>query len=226
MIRSLVIENETNPQKCILPLIKSFSKEAVVVGHCTSIQDALILIKHCEPELIFLDVELEDGTGFDLLHKLQAHHFRIVFVSAYKEYAIEGLQHGAQDYLIKPVERGEVFSILKKVEETQTPQKKQFVLRLSETFQIIRFEDLVYCQSDAGYTTFYLQDKRKFTASKSIKEYEKILPIPIFFRTHQSYIVNMNYVDCYQKSGQLILKDGRNIPVSTRKKEALLKQLL
>ena len=213
--------------------------ETVVVGHCTSIQDALVLIKHCEPELIFLDVELEDGTGFDLLYKIGSHNFSIVFVSVDKEYALEGLQHGATDYLLKPAERGEMYSLLKKMSVAKIQEKdgnkgqfisvfsdSQFVLRLSDAFQIIRFAELTYCQSDAGYTTFYLQDKRKFTASKSIKEYEKILPIPPFFRTHQSYIVNLNFVDCYQKSGKLILKSGESIPVSTRKREGLLRQIL
>lgn len=240
MIRTLVIEDEPSIRKSILNLLEELKEEVVVIGNCGTVEEALILARNCQPELVLLDVNLTDGTGFDFLNQLKQRNFHVIFITAYKEYALEALKQGALDYLLKPIDEEELAMTIQKaivvhnnrlnerlqiVNDHLEGKNDKIVLRLFDSFQIIRLDELVYCQSDAGYTTFHLEDKRKFTISKSIKEYQKILPEGHFFRTHQSYIVNLNFIDRYEKSGILILRGEVSVPVAIRKKEALLKKI-
>ncbi len=241
MIRTLVIDDEPIIRKGILNLLNELEEDLIVVGDCGTIAEALILAKNCKPDLVLLDINLTDGTGFDFLNRLEERNFNIVFITAHEEYALKAIKQGALDYLVKPIDEDELAAILKKaisIHETRLSERlhvansqlagrsNKIVLRLFDSYQIIRFDQLVYCQSDAGYTTFHLLDQRKFTVSKSIKEYEKLLPEERFMRTHQSFIVNLEFVDRYEKGGALYLRDNISIPVAIRKKEALLKRLL
>ncbi len=241
MIRTLVIDDEPLIRKGILSYLEELDVDLVVVGDCGTIKEALILVKNCKPDLVLLDINLTDGTGFDFLNRLEERNFNIIFITAYEEFALKAIKQGALDYLLKPVDHEELETVIKKaisIHESRLSERlkvvnsrlegtsNKIVLRLYDSFQIIRFDELVYCQSDSGYTTFHLLDKRKFTVSKSIKEYAKLLPEKRFFRTHQSYIVNLEFVDRYEKGGALFLKDEISIPVAIRKKDALLKRLL
>ncbi len=241
MIRTLVIDDEPIIRKGILNLLSELDEDLIVVGDCGTIAEALILAKNCKPDLVLLDINLTDGTGFDFLNQLEERNFNIIFITAHEEYAIKAIKQGALDYLVKPIDEDELAAILKKaisIHETRLSERlnvansqlagrsNKIVLRLFDSYQIIRFDELVYCQSDAGYTTFHLRDQRKFTVSKSIKEYEKLLPEERFMRTHQSFIVNLEFVDRYEKGGALYLRGDISIPVAIRKKEALLRRLL
>ncbi len=240
MIRTLVVDDEPIIRKGILNLLNRLEDEVVVVGDCGTVKEALILAKNCKPDLLFLDINLTDGTGFDFLNKVKERNFNIIFITAHEEFALKAIKQGALDYILKPIDEEELAQVIKKAVSVHAShlnerlnvlnshlegKSTQIVLRLYDSFQIIRFDELVYCQSDAGYTTFHLTDKRKFTVSKSIKEYEKLLPDGRFLRTHQSYIVNLGFVDRYEKGGALYLKGEISIPVAIRKKEALLKRL-
>lgn len=240
MIRTLIIDDEPVVRKGILSLLSKIEEELIIVGEGGNIAEALILAKSCQPDLVLLDINLPDGTGFDFLNQLSERNFNVVFITAYEEYALKAIKQGALDYLLKPVDSEELEEVIKKavaIYENQLTERlkvaksqlegkgEKIVLRLFDSYQIIRFDELVYCQSDGGYTTFHLIDKRQFTISKSIKEYEKLLPEDKFFRTHQSYIVNITFIDRFEKGGGLFLKDEIFIPVAVRKREALLKSL-
>ncbi len=240
MIRTLVVDDEPIIRKGILNLLNRLDDEVVVVGDCGTVKEALILAKNCKPDLLFLDINLTDGTGFDFLNKVKDRNFNIIFITAHEEFALKAIKQGALDYILKPIDEEELASVIKKAVSVHASHlnerlkvlnshlegnSTQIVLRLYDSFQIIRLDELVFCQSDAGYTTFHLTDKRNFTVSKSIKEYEKLLPDDRFLRTHQSYIVNLDFVDRYEKGGALYLKGEISIPVAIRKKEALLKRL-
>ncbi len=241
MIRTLVIDDEPIIRKGILNILSEIAADLIVVGDCGTIKEALVLANNCKPDLVLLDINLTDGTGFDFLNKLKTRNFNVVFITAHEEFALKAIKQGAIDYLLKPIDEDELAEVIKKaisIHEYQLSERlhiansrlqgnsNKIVLRLFDSFQIIRFEELMYCQSDAGYTTFHLTDKRQFTVSKSIKEYENLLPEDRFFRTHQSYIVNLDYIDRYEKGGPLYLKGEISILVAIRKKEALLKRLL
>lgn len=237
MIRTLIIDDEPAIRKDLEWLMKRYP-DFVVLGSCGSIAEARVIIPNTEPELLLLDIELADGTGFDLLQEFPDRNFRIIFITAYNEHAIKAIKFGAFDYLLKPVDEEELMATLKRLlsenaVSTRTqmditnghlqPKKpglqNRIVLRSSQYLQVVPFEEILFCQADGSYTTFHLSDKRKVMVSRPIKEYEELLPESWFIRIHQSYIVNHHFIDRFLKDGILILKDGTEIPVSARKRE-------
>ncbi len=237
MIRTLIIDDEPAIRKDIEWLLQRHPG-FVVLGSCGSVADARVMIPNTAPDLLLLDIELSDGTGFDLLRDLPDRPFRVIFITAYNQHAIRAIKFGAYDYLLKPVDEDELTAALERLRsEKESISKIQFevaeshlqnkrpglqhriVLRSQQYLQVVAFDEILYCQSDGSYTTFFLSDKRKITVSKPIKEYEELLPENWFIRTHQSYIVNHHFIDRFLKDGLIILRDGTEIPVATRKRE-------
>ncbi|TSE04320.1 MULTISPECIES: LytR/AlgR family response regulator transcription factor [Aquimarina] len=242
MTKALIVEDELYIRKGLLSMIESLDKDINILGECESVKDAVTVAKACKPDLIFLDINLKDGNAFDFLEQTSALTFKIIFITAYEQYALQALKNGAVDYILKPVDITELENAIDKAinidisqqkEQLQivknqliNRQKNKLVLRLQEGFQVINFDSLIYCKSDKGYTTFYLSDGKSYMASKPIKEFESQLPNERFIRTHQSFMVNLDYVDKYDKNGYVILKSGEKIPVSSRKKDEFVSKLL
>lgn len=239
-MKALIVEDKEHIRKGLLHLLASIDKEIMVVGECESVREAVVVANTCKPDLIFLDINLTDGTGFDFLDKTEDLHFKVIFITAYEEYALQALKIGAVDYLLKPVDIEELKMAINKVsivsEETQRQQiatarkvlnkdDDTLILSLQDSFQVLDLKELMYCQSDKGYTTFYLKDGKKYLASKSIKEFEEQLSKQSFTRPHQSFVVNLKFIDKYDKSGTIHLKNGIKIPVSSRKKDTFLTRL-
>jgi two-component system LytT family response regulator len=234
MIKTILIEDESYIRKGLITLINSLNKNLDIIAECSSVKEAITVVTACKPELIFLDINLPDGNAFDFLEKTKTVSYKVIFITAYEEYALRALKNGAIDYILKPVDIEELEIAIDKALKTENFKENQIqytkeqlskdklILSLQDGFQCILFDDLIYCKSDGGYTTFYLSDGRSFMASKSIKEFENQLPESNFVRTHQSYIVNMAYVDKYDKTGYLYLKNRERIPVSTRKKDIVI----
>ncbi|WP_299840208.1 LytTR family DNA-binding domain-containing protein [uncultured Tenacibaculum sp.] len=241
MIKALIVEDELYIRKGLISMIASLDKDIDIIGECESVQEAITVTKACKPDLIFLDINLKDGIAFDFLDQVKDLKFQVIFITAYDQYALQAIKNGAVDYILKPVDIDELSDAIDRVQTITADRsthleivKEQFVenkrehivLRLQEGYQIIRFEDLMYCQSDKGYTTFYTNDKKSYIASKPIKEFESQLPNDLFVRTHQSYMVNLRFIDKYDKTGYAFLKSGVKIPVSTRKREEFVSRLL
>lgn len=242
MIKALIVEDELYIRKGLISMIQSLDKDIDILGECESVVEATTVTKACKPDLIFLDINLKDGIAFDFLENVKELSFQVIFITAYDQYALKALKNGAVDYILKPVDIEELEKAIDKVENTDPDQQKErleivkqqlvnnkkehMVLRLQEGYQVIRFESLMYCQSDKGYTTFYTDTKKSYIASKPIKEFEGQLPEEMFVRTHQSYVVNLQFVDKYDKNGYIYLKTGEKIPVATRKKEEFVSRLL
>ncbi len=235
MIRILIVEDEAYIRQGIITMLQALPIEAKIVGECKSVKEAVICANTCNPELVFLDVNIIGGSGFDFIEKTKSLKYKVVFITAYEEHALSALKNGAVDYLLKPVDQNELLAAIKKAisvennEEQLTISKQHYnnnneklVLRLQDGFQIIRYDELKYCQSDGGYTMFFLKDGRTFLSSKSIKEFETQMPSESFFRTHQSFIVNLNFVDKYDKRGYVSLYGGGKIEVSFRKRETFI----
>jgi two-component system LytT family response regulator len=191
-----------------------------------------------------MDIELEDGNAFDLLQSLPEIPFKIIFITAFNEHAIRAIKFSALDYLLKPVDEAELTTSLNKIRrETRLPatmaqqvnlvkEHLQFnhtanriALRDQYHLRIVIYDDILYCQSDNGYTTFHLTDGRQVVVCRSIKEHERLLPPAVFLRIHQSYIVNSKYVELYHKEGYVVLKNGSQLPVSVRKREGVVRSL-
>lgn len=239
-MKSIIVEDKEYIRKGLINLLSIIDADFEVIGECESVQEAVVVTKTCKPELVFLDINLSDGTAFDFLDKIETIDFKIIFITAYEEFALRALKIGAVDYLLKPVDVEELKKALEKVikltvadQKNQIAKAKQvfnndgnhLVLSFHDSYQVINLDELMYCESDKGYTTFYCSDGNKHLVSKTLKIFEDRLLEANFLRPHQSFMINMKFVDKYDKSGTIYLKNGAKIPVSTRKKETFLSSL-
>mgnify|MGYP000277123618 CR=1 FL=1 len=240
-MKTLIVEDKAYIRKGLLSLLQIVETDIQVLGECESVKEAVVVANACKPELIFLDINLTDGNAFDFLGQTEHLDFKIIFITAYEEYALQALKIGAVDYLLKPVDLDELKAALKKISELPIAKQRQqintvkqlwneegekLILSLHDSFQVINLSELMYCESDKGYTTFYCDNGKKHMASKTLKEFEEQLSGFGFIRPHQSYMLNLKYIDKYDKSGEIHLKNGKVIPVSSRKKESFLGSFL
>ncbi len=240
-MKAIIVEDKTYIRKGLLNLLDLVDTNINVVGECESVKDACIVVKACEPELVFLDINLTDGTAFDFLEQTKEQNFKVIFITAYEEFALQALKAGAVDYILKPVALEELETAIEKVTTLSVEeQKKQIntakavwnnddaklIISVHDSFQVIDINVLLYCESDKGYTTFYCSDNKKYVVSKTLKAFEERLLESNFTRPHQSFLVNLKFIDRYDKSGVIYLKNEQKIPVSFRKKDAFLKAFL
>ncbi|HAN18300.1 MAG: hypothetical protein A2X13_04630 [Bacteroidetes bacterium GWC2_33_15] len=244
MIKILIVEDERLIQETITEVIKNNCEEIDLLGSAGDVASAKWMIKKTNPDLVLLDVNLPDGTSFDLLQQLDHICFKIIFITAFEEYAIKAIKLSALDYLIKPINPMELIEAINKAKDTIhksnndlklnallsniktiSEKSKKIVLKTSESIYLIDIKDIIRCESDGAYTLFYLNDGKKIMISKVLKDYEDLLCEYSFMRVHKSHIVNLNYIDHFEKSdgGSLLLKDHSSIPVSFRKKDQLIK---
>lgn len=235
MVKALIIEDEEYIRKGLRKLVEEITSEISIVGECSSIQDALVLMNACKPNLVFLDINLADGNAFEFLDRTDRTDFNVIFITAHEEFALKALKKDAVDYILKPVNREELETAISKVMrspvESYSPptnlqnwqqENEKIILRLNDGYQVITLDELTHCVSDKGYTTFFLENGNSYMSSRPLKRFEDKLPSNRFFRVHKSYFVNMKYVDKYDRKGYIWLKDGTEIPVSSRKKEEFL----
>jgi two-component system LytT family response regulator len=240
-MKSLIVEDKAYIRKGLINLLELIEKDIQITGECESVKEAVIVANACKPELIFLDINLTDGNAFDFLEQTKDLSFRVIFITAYEEYALQALKMGAVDYLLKPVDVEELKTALLKVktlpisiqkEQIETVKQvwnsddSKLILSLQDSFQVIDLNELLFCETDKGYTTFYCADGKKHMVSKTLKEFEQQLSNANFTRPHQSFMVNLKFIDKYDKSGVIHLKNGKKIPVSSRKKEQFVTAFL
>ena len=218
--------------------------EIKIIGKATSVVEASKLLQKITPDILFLDIMLGDGTGFDGLEILPNLNSKVIFVTASDEYAIKAFKFAAIDYILKPytlVElsnainkaktqikpKEEQLSVLKQIVNQPSTKPKKLSLHTSEKIIVVSIEDIIRCKADNNYTTFFLKDKSKILVSKTLKYYSDILKELDFLRVHQSHLINKHCIKEYIKSdgGYLILNDSSNIPVSARKKAEILASL-
>jgi two-component system, LytTR family, response regulator len=215
------------------------------ICEASSMVEGVELLKSCKPDIVILDIDLGDGTGFDVLQAVKPYNFSLIFSTAFNDFAIKAIKFSALDYILKPVDETELCTAIEKAMDVRaksnverqlknffehydkTAQPKKLVLKTAGEFNIVEITDIVYCQSDNSYTTFFFANGEEIVVSRSMKEFEDILTEFNFFRPHTSYLVNLNYVKKLDKSdgGFLILKNGKEIPVSVRKKAGLIQIL-
>ncbi|QES90312.1 LytR/AlgR family response regulator transcription factor [Rhizosphaericola mali] len=247
MIRAVIIDDEKNNIDNLTGLLEKYSPEVDIVGTATNADDGIKIITASNPDLLFLDIQMPDKNGFDVLRTLPHHQFEIIFVTAYDHYGIQAIKFAAIDYLLKPVNPEELkLSIGKVVEKLKQKKanlqlenllelikykdsKKEHKLALS-TFKEIRFvytSEILRCESSNAYTTFYLSDGKNIMVSNPIYEYEELLTEYDFIRCHQSHLVNKKFIKSLirEDGGYLLLTDDTQIPISRSKKEIVLKSL-
>ena len=247
MLSILIIDDEKKIREMLADIINLNTTNTKVVGFAEDVSSGVAAIEKYKPDLIFLDIKLPDGTGFDILSKVNTdiYKFQVIFITAFEEYAVKAFKFSALDYILKPVDPEELIAAIEKCKtqnnyefkekfETfdlnsakQNNNNRKLVLKTQETIHIVEICDIIRCESDGCYTTFYTVDNRKIMISKTIKEYDELLTELVFFRVHQSHIINMSYIECFEKKdgGFVIMKDKSSIPVSSRKRDVFLKMI-
>jgi two-component system, LytTR family, response regulator len=239
---SFVVDDIFEARQLLINEIKNNHKELDIIGEASSVVEAAKFLKTNKPDILFLDIMLGDGTGFDILEIIPEIKSKIIFVTASEDFAIKAFKFSAIDYLLKPFSSKELFLAIEKAKSQIIPDKQQLdiltetikhpttkptklSLHTSDKILIVDIHNIVRCKSDNNYTTFYLKDKSKILVSKTLKYYSDILKEVGFLRVHQSHLINTNYIKEFIKSdgGYLLLNDNTTIPVSVRKKAEVLK---
>lgn len=241
MIRAIIVEDNEASIRHLRSILNEFCPQVDISGTVSSVVAAAKLIKQNPPDLIFLDIELEDGSGFDLLEILTDIQFKVIFVTGSDQHAIRAFRFSAIDYLLKPIAVQELVDAVGKVhlrdttdnvevlleawqENRQTPR---ITLRNSDEIKIVSVDQIIRCESDSSYTTFHFTDGSRFLVSKTLKSYTSLLLPFQFMRVHQSHLVNLKHVQSYLKAegGYLLMGDGSEVPVAVRKRAQLSKWL-
>ncbi len=239
-LKTIIIEDEAILRRSLVQKLERFCGEKVeIVSAIGSIHEAVLYLNSNPVDLAIVDIRLSDGISFDIFSQLQKIDFKVIFVTAYDEFAIRAIKLGALDYLLKPIKISELKESVTKAYENQLEEnlvkeqahylkhqgkQEHIIVKSAAEYQLVKLNEIIYANSDKGYTTFYLDDHSKIISTTHIGEYEKILPTS-FIRTHQSYIVNTAFVFKYLKEGTLVLKKDIKIPVSVRKREEVLKRI-
>ena len=232
-MRIVLIDDNTAVRDNLKVLIDLYAPGHEIVGEADGVQKGLACLKGLQLDLLLLDVEMQDGTGFDLMAMYGVPNFKVIFVTAHDAYAIKAFKYNALDYLLKPVDPDELVKAItkaqSKMDESHTlkPLPHKIILKDADAVYLVAVNDIVRCQASANYTLFFLNDGRKLTISKTLKSYDTLLKGHAFFRAHQSHLINLKHFDRYEKrdGGTLYMKDGSTLPVAIRKKEALMEAL-
>lgn len=244
MYNCIIIDDEAGARELLSNFLQRFFPDFHVAGQGGSVAEAVDLIDRVKPQLVFLDIELPLGTGFDVLDKVSFHGFRVIFISAYNQYAIDAFRISAVDYLLKPLKLKELREALSRFEERLLPElsaipaqqiseaikthehsSNKIVLPTLNGFEVLMASEIIRCEADRNYTRFILDSGRVILVSKTMKEFENSLSSQGFFRIHQSYIVNLNKIKRYFKGqgGEVEMSDGALIPVSRFKKDEFIR---
>lgn len=245
-MKTIIIDDNLNAQEFLEELLKFHLPGLTLLGKACNVHEGKQLIASTAPDLVFLDVEMPQGTGFDLLQQIKEINFQVIFTTAYEKYALQAIRFSALDYLLKPIDATELSIALDKARENTQKELSQLkintllqnlrqqintdqklVLKDKYGMQITTVKDIIRLEADNNYTRFFIQNQSPILVSKSLKDYENILPKHYFFRCHKSHLVNLDYLLRYDKRDEevLVLSDKSRVPVSRRKIDLLVDKI-
>lgn len=245
MIRTIIIDDEEQVRSTTRYILGEIRPDVEIIGEARDVKTGIALLNSNKPDLLLLDIELPDGTGFDILERLGNIDFKLIFITAFQEYAVKAFKFSAVDYIMKPVSAHELSEAIDKVvhllqaelslklntliSNNQAVKKndKRLVLKTTDKIHILRLDQIMHLESDQSYCHFFLNDGQKITVSKPLKEYDELLCDYDFLRIHKSHMVNLEFIRRFDRAegGYVIMKDESRIPVSFRKKDELLQIL-
>lgn len=246
MITAILIDDDKHLRKGMKSLMERYASEIVILGEAESVKTGIVALEKYKPQVVFLDIHLSDGTGFDILEEVSKLHGKInahiVFITAHEQYALKAFKFSALDFLLKPLDPEELQKTIGKIKETleknnsfehidlllenirkKVDNFKRIALSTSDGIHLFEISDIIRCESQDNYTKFYIKNHKPLLISKTLKEYEELLGEHGFERIHQSHLINLAYLKSYIKNdgGYVIMADNTNIPISQRKKERL-----
>ncbi|MEZ5042372.1 MAG: LytTR family DNA-binding domain-containing protein [Saprospiraceae bacterium] len=244
-MKVVLIDDEQPFREGLKTLLDLYCPQLEVLGEANGVQTGLDLIAKQNPQLVFLDVQMQDGTGLDLLRQIGSRTFEVIFTTAFDHFAMEAIKLSALDYLLKPVDPEELLLAVEKAEinlhkknkaekltqmeavfqnflHPQAPKK--LVLKDAENIYLVEVPDIVRCEAAGSYTRFHFIDGKEILVSNNLREYENLLKPHDFYRPHHSHLFNLHQLDRFEKSqgGFLVMKDGSKVPVSVRRKDQIL----
>jgi len=245
MIKAIVIDDEKNSREYIETVLQDYCPDVEVIASADSAATGIEAIKEHGPDLIFLDIQMPGGDGFDLLEKFPQPSFDVIFITAYDQYAVKAFKFSALDYLLKPIDSDELVAAVSKVRQKDSGNLSQntihtllenlnpnnmynkIALSTSAGMIFVRVIDIIRCQADGNYTNFFFTNGNKLMISKSIKEYEGLFSDNNFVRIHKTHLVNLNHVESYHKDegGYVIMVDKARLEISRRKKDEFLEKI-
>ncbi len=242
MLKSVIVDDEFKSRESLRILIEDFCEGVKVCALCQNVDEGIQAIKDFKPEVVFLDIQLQRETGFDLLTKIQGINFEVIFTTAYSEYAIKAFKFSAIDYLLKPIDIEELKGAISKVNQklndtiserlqhllqnlrTTTSENYKLALPTSEGLYFVKVSDIMYCEASSNYTEIVTGDGKKHLVSRTLKEYDEMLGAHDFYRIHNSYLINLNAIKKYVRGegGYVVMNNDRSLDVSKRKKDGFL----
>ena len=246
MIRALIVEDETQSRQLLNTLLKKNCPDIEVIALAANVNEALDAINKYHPDLVFLDITMPDGTGFDLLEKTSPIKFDVIFTTATDKYAIKAIKYSALDYLLKPIDTDELKNSVNKLIQKKTnlntvenithllqnlkqsnDNYQKITLPTGSAYEIVYIKDIVHCEAEGSYTTFHLAGGKKLLVTAGLIQYEELLPSKEFMRIHRHHLINLNHVVRFLKTdnGVAVMSDGAKIEVSRRKNTEFLEAL-
>ena len=246
MFTSVIIDDEKNSRDALQKKIIQYCPELSVISLCENGEEGIAAVETLKPDIVFLDVEMPRMNGFTMLQQVKNRDFELIFTTAYDHYAIQAIRFSALDYLVKPIEAEELVHAVKRaVEKRQIPAANQRIENLLhnlldeksipsriaipslEGLQFIEMNDIIYLEAKSNYTEIYMQQGPKITVSKTLKDFDELLPSTVFIRIHHSYLINKNHVLKYLKGegGQVVMRNNAILDVARRKKEEFMKAI-
>jgi two-component system, LytTR family, response regulator len=243
MIRTVVIEDEEHSRHLMLDMLHEHYRQLHVVAEASSVKEGLKAISEQKPDLVFLDIELQSETSFEILEQLPEINFELIFTTAFDHYALKAIKFCAIDYLLKPIDLNDLRLAISKVEKrlnreylnknlevllhnlkSGSQNNHRIALSTLEGLLFVSVNDIIYCESSGPYTKFIFKQADKIMTSKHLKEYEDLLTGYDFFRIHKSYLVNLREIKKYIRGegGQLVMSNGAALAVSKQRKESFL----
>lgn len=245
MLKTIIVEDEKYSRETLKNLLEEFCPEVTIAGMAESVDQAIPLIRHAKPDLVFLDIELQTGTGFDILAQVQDMSFEVIFTTAFEQYAIKAIKFSSLDYLLKPIDLEDLKSaiqraLVKKTKEVKQAQMdvlfshfkaiekspRKICLSTADGLEFINAAEILYCEANGSYTNFHLNG-RKIIVSKNLKEYEGLLDPVQFMRVHNSYLINLHEVRKFVKSdgGFVVMNDKAELSISPKKRQEFLERM-
>ena len=243
-MKAIIVDDEKHCREVLEHLLVKHCPDVTLLGNYADGAQALAILHQHSPDILFLDIEMPGMNGFELLEKCPHTNFEIVFTTAYNEYAIKAIRHSALDYLLKPIDKDELKLAVLRAKEHKVNKpadrindlldrlqikkhSKRFAAATMEGLIMVNEDDILYCESDSAYCKLFFIDGKTLLLSKTLKDVEEVLHHDVFCRIHNSYLINLNYVQKYIKGegGEVIMNNGINLPVSRTRKQDFLKLL-
>jgi len=244
-MNALIIDDELPGRMSLRQKLHDYCPEVNIIGEAENGREGIDMVQSLHPDLVFLDIEMPEMNGFEMLLKIPRKSFHLIFTTAYDHYAIKAIKYAAFDYLLKPIDIDELKLTLSRLTESQSPEinhqklealeqnllSKPFLNKIAiptgEGLMFYDLQDIIHLEADSNYTTLYFEHHPKLLASRTLKDFEDILPPEIFFRPHNSHIINLKFVKRYIRGdgGQVELTNGTYVLVARKRKEEFLKRI-